>query len=75
MTTNYYKKTKNSFQKILGKGNQNISKEKKTKSINMLVSDIEIFLKKKKKRVNMVVNERRVFWKMSIKNFFLECKK
>ena len=58
MTTNYYKKTKNSFQIILGKGNQNISKEKKTKSINMLVSDIEIFLKKKKKgSVNAVLND------------------
>ena len=31
--------------------------KKKTKSPNMLVSDIEIFLKKNKKRnVNMVVN-------------------
>ena len=58
MTTNYYKKTKNSFQKILGKGNQNITKEKKTKSINMLVSNMEIFLKKKKKgSVNAVLND------------------
>ena len=41
----------------LWKRYQNFSGEKKTKSANMLMSDIEIFLKKKKKRsVNMVVN-------------------
>ena len=37
---------------------QNLSKEKKDKNANMLVSDIEIFLKKKKKgRINMVVSD------------------
>ena len=55
----YYKKKqqqKKSFQKRHVKGTK-IFLKKKTKSANMLVSDIEIFLKKKKKRsVNMVVN-------------------
>ena len=46
MLTRYYQKNKESFQK----------------SVNVLVSDIEIFLKKKKrKNVNMVVKD--------IKNF------
>ena len=40
------------------KGVKIFLKEKKAKSLNMLVSDVEIFLKKKKKRsVNMVVND------------------
>ena len=51
-------------------------KRKKTKSANMLVSDIEIFLKKKKKKgVNMVVNDLRIFYRMSIGKIYLECKK
>ena len=36
--------------------------KKKAKSVNTLVSDIEIFLQKKKKRsVNMVVNDTKIF--------------
>ena len=41
---------------------QNFSEEEKTESFNMVMSDIEIFLKKKKKRnVNMVVNDIKIF--------------
>ena len=46
------------FQKRIVKGTKIFPKKKRTKSANMLVSDIEIILKKKKKRsANMVVND------------------
>ena len=63
MTNNYYKKkTKKSFKKKHVKGNKILLKKKKTKSTNMLMSNIEIFLKKEKKRsVNMVENNIRIF--------------
>ena len=51
-------KTKKSFQKKLVRGSKIFLMKKKTKSANMLVSDIEICLKKKKtKSVNMFVND------------------
>ena len=70
------KKTNKSFERKHVKGTKIFQREKKTKSDNMLVSDIEIFLKQKKERsVNMVVNDTKVFYKMSIEQIFLECKK
>ena len=57
MTNNYYKKNKENLQKEARERYQNLSEEK-----DMLVSDIEIFLKKKKKRsANIVMNDTRVF--------------
>ena len=57
MTNNYYKKNKENLQKEARERYQNLSEEK-----DMLVSDIEIFLKKKKKRsANIVMNDIRVF--------------
>ena len=50
MTNNCYQKTKKSFKKKHAKGTKIFLKKKKTKSVNMLVSDVEVFLKKKKKR-------------------------
>ena len=63
MTNNYYqKKNKENLQKEVCERYQNLSEEEKTESTNMLVSDIETFLKKKKKRgVNMVVADIRIF--------------
>ena len=44
---------------------QYLSEVEKTKSINMLVGDLEIFLKKKKLRsVNMVINAMQILQKM-----------
>ena len=52
------KKIKERLSKRARERYQNLSGEEKTKSTNMFVSDIEIFLKKKKKRsVNMVVSD------------------
>ena len=48
MTNNYYQKTKKSFQIRLVKGTKIFQRKKKTKGTNMLVSNIEVFLKKKK---------------------------
>ena len=57
MTNNYYKNNKENLQKEARERYQNLSEEK-----DMLVSDIEIFLKKKKKRsANIVMNDIRVF--------------
>ena len=64
MLTGYYQKNKERLSKNACERHQNLSKEKKTKGTNMLVSDIEIFLKKKKKSVNMVVNDLKIFWRM-----------
>ena len=78
MTNSYCKKktTKKSFQKRFVKGTKVFLKKKKTKSNNMLVSEIEIFLKKEKKRsVNIVANDIKIFNMMSIESVFLECKK
>ena len=51
MSTGYYqkKKAKEKLSKKARERYQNISEEKKTKSANMLVSDLEIYLKKKLK--------------------------
>ena len=71
MTNNYYQKIKKKLRK-----EAIFLKKKKTKSANMLVSDIENFRKKKKKRhVNIVVKDIKIFWRMSIENIFLECRK
>ena len=50
MTNNYYQKNKKILKKKHVKGTKIFLKKKKTKSANILVSDIEIFLKKKEKR-------------------------
>ena len=55
------KKTKKNFQKSLVKGTEIFLKNNKTKSANMLVNDVDIFLKKKKRSVNMVVNNIKIF--------------
>ena len=58
----YKKKTKKNFKKKHVKGTKIFLNKKKTKSVNILVSNIEIFLKKEKKgRVNMVVTDIRIF--------------
>ena len=58
MKNNYYQKHKEKLPKEARVRYQNLSDEKKRKSTNMLVGDIEIFLTKKKKRsVNMLVND------------------
>ena len=58
MKNNYYQKHKEKLPKEARAGYQNLSEEKKRKSTNMLVGDIEIFLTNKKKRsVNMLVND------------------
>ena len=63
ITNNYYQKKKKNHKKEARVMYQIISEEEKTKSVNVLVSDIGTFLKKKKKKgcINMVVNNRRVF--------------
>ena len=48
MLAGYYQKPKKSLQKRHVEGIRIFFKNKKTKSINMLVNDIEIFLKKRK---------------------------
>ena len=59
MLTGYYKKkTKKDFQKRLVKRTKIFLKSKTTKRTNMLLSDIEIFLKKKKKlSMKMIVKK------------------
>ena len=56
---NKYQKHKEKLQKEAPERYQHFSeKKKKTKSINLLLSSIQIFLNKKKKRnVNMVVSD------------------
>ena len=57
-----YQKAKEGIRKSLKKATKIFLKKKKTKSTNMLVSDMEIFLKmKKKKSVNMVMNNIKIF--------------
>ena len=74
MVNKYYQKHKEKLRKEARERHQNLSEENKRKSINMLVSGIEIFLKKKKKgNVNMVVNKIRIFYRMSIEKFILKC--
>ena len=46
MTNNYYQKTKKSSKKKQVKGTKIFLKKKKTKIANILVSNIEIFLKR-----------------------------
>ena len=50
-------KTKNNFQKMLMKGTKIFLKKKKTKSANILVSDIEIFLYDRERYKNLLENE------------------
>ena len=62
MVNKYYQKHKEKLRKEAHERYQNLSEEEKTKSINMLISGIEIFLEKKKKRnLNMVVKDIRIF--------------
>ena len=77
MTNNYYqKKQKKKLSKKVYERYQNLSEEKKTKSANIIMTGIEIFLKKKTKRSkNIVMKDIRIFWRMSIEKFFLKCKK
>ena len=57
MTTGYYQKYKVQPQKEARVIYQNISEEKKTKSVNMHMKGIKIFLKKKKtKNKNIAVS-------------------
>ena len=61
----YYQKNKERLQKVTGERYQNLSKEKKTKSENMHVKDIKIFLKKGKiKNNSIVVNTVKCFLEM-----------
>ena len=55
---NIIMKTKKGFQKRLVKGTKIFLKKKKTKSANMLLSNIEIFLKRKKKKKRQYDRER-----------------
>ena len=74
MVNKYYQKHKEKLRKEARERHQNFSEENKRKSVNMLVSGIEIFLRKKKKgNVNMVVNNIRIFYRMSIEKLFLKC--
>ena len=50
-------KTKKNFQKMLMKGTKIFLKKKKTKSANILVSDIEIFLYDRERYKNLLENE------------------
>ena len=68
--------------KNANEGYQDLSEERRTESVNMLVDDIEIFLKKTKtKSVDMVPNNTKIFLKkkskvyMSIEKIILECEK
>ena len=60
MTNNYEKKAKKIFEKEHVKNIKIFLKMKNTKSANMLVGDIEIFMMKKRS-VNMVVNDIKIF--------------
>ena len=80
MLTGYYQNNNKRFQKRLVKGTKFFLKKKKTKSVNMLMNDTDIFLKKKK-RVNMVVTDIEILQKtknkgkLNIENIILKCKK
>ena len=50
-------KTKKNFKKMLMKGTKIFLKKKKTKSANILVSDIEIFLYDRERYKNLLENE------------------
>ena len=54
-------KTKKNFQKMLMKGTKIFLKKKKTKSANILVSDIEIFLYDRERYKNLLENETQRF--------------
>ena len=56
------------LQKMTRERYQGLSEKEKTKSVNMLVNDTEIFLKKKKaKNTGMVVSAIKIFQKMKNK--------
>ena len=52
-THNHYKKAKKSFQKRLVKGTKILLRKKNEKSINMPLSDIEIFPRKKREEMSI----------------------
>ena len=61
MANNFYKKSKEKLQKEVCERYQSLSEEEKVKSGNMLLRDIEIFVKTEKKRsASMVVNDIRI---------------
>ena len=57
-------KTKKGFEKRLMKGIKIFLRKKKSKSENMVVNNIEIFLKQKKKIINIFVSNVEIFQKM-----------
>ena len=67
MLADYYKKkiSKQGFKKRIVKGIKIFPKNRKIKSIHMLVNNIEIFLKKRKTiSINMFLNDIKIFLKM-----------
>ena len=69
MSTRYYQKKQTKASKKTCERYQNFS-ERKKKGANMLLNDIEIFLRKKKtKSFNMVVNNIEIFQKMINKGY------
>ena len=63
-TTTKKNKTKKGFEKRLMKGIKIFLRKKKSKSENMVVNNIEIFLKQKKKIINIFVSNVEIFQKM-----------
>ena len=55
MSNNYYQKSKERLPKKARERYQNLSEEEKSKSANLLMSGIEVFLKKKKKRSDIKI--------------------
>ena len=53
MSDSYYQKHKERLQKKTHKRYQDLSKEEKNKKHNMLMNNIEIFLKKKKAKTSI----------------------
>ena len=55
ISNNYYQKSKERLPKKARERYQNLSEEEKSKSANLLMSGIEVFLKKKKKRSDIKI--------------------
>ena len=55
MSNNYYQKSKERLPKKARERYQNLSEKEKSKSANLLMSGIEVFLKKKKKRSDIKI--------------------
>ena len=68
MPSEYYQKNKERIQREAHERYQNLSEEEKTGKVNMVASNIRIFLKKKKKSsVSMNVNATKIFLKIKNK--------